>query len=172
VRFAAFTAIGRDWGFDPLRVRARLQVNKACERALNLFRRHSLQDVTLDPNCGFFLCVFHYRFVLGIIWVHQQSLAGKSSRAISSRFGPTSTFNCEIPVTLPVGRLMLSTSPIATGSLLSFANRRAEAWWRFRETLEPDQPDGAVIALPPKLDYPSTGARASSNSLKNRCDVK
>src|SRR3954454_5375874 len=32
---------------------------------------------------------------------------------------------------------------------LSFANRRAEAWWRFREALDPDQPDGATISLPP-----------------------
>jgi hypothetical protein len=32
---------------------------------------------------------------------------------------------------------------------LNFANRRAEAWWRFREALDPDQPDGATIALPP-----------------------
>jgi hypothetical protein len=32
---------------------------------------------------------------------------------------------------------------------LSFANRRAEAWWSFREALDPDQPDGAIIPLPP-----------------------
>ena len=32
---------------------------------------------------------------------------------------------------------------------LDFANRRAETWWRFREALDPDQPDGATIALPP-----------------------
>ena len=32
---------------------------------------------------------------------------------------------------------------------LQFANKRAEAWWRFREALDPDQPGGARIALPP-----------------------
>jgi hypothetical protein len=32
---------------------------------------------------------------------------------------------------------------------LSFANKRAEAWWKFREALDPDQPDGSAIALPP-----------------------
>jgi hypothetical protein len=32
---------------------------------------------------------------------------------------------------------------------LAFANRRAEAWWKFREALDPDQPDGSAIALPP-----------------------
>ncbi len=32
---------------------------------------------------------------------------------------------------------------------LSFANKRAEAWWKFREELDPDQPDGSAIALPP-----------------------
>jgi hypothetical protein len=32
---------------------------------------------------------------------------------------------------------------------LSFANKRAEVWWKFREALDPDQPDGSAIALPP-----------------------
>lgn len=32
---------------------------------------------------------------------------------------------------------------------LGFVNRRAEAYWRFREALDPDQPGGSVIALPP-----------------------
>ncbi len=32
---------------------------------------------------------------------------------------------------------------------LSFANRRSEAMWRFREALDPDQDGGSPIALPP-----------------------
>jgi hypothetical protein len=32
---------------------------------------------------------------------------------------------------------------------LSFANKRAEALWRFREALDPDQEGGSAIALPP-----------------------
>jgi hypothetical protein len=32
---------------------------------------------------------------------------------------------------------------------LKFSNKRAEAWWRFREALNPDQQGGSVIALPP-----------------------
>ena len=36
----------------------------------------------------------------------------------------------------------------AQGSGLKFANKRAEAWWRFREALDPDQDGGAAIALP------------------------
>ena len=32
---------------------------------------------------------------------------------------------------------------------LHFANKRAEAWWRFREELDPDQYGGSAIALPP-----------------------
>jgi hypothetical protein len=32
---------------------------------------------------------------------------------------------------------------------LAFANKRAEAWWRFREELDPDQEGGSAIALPP-----------------------
>jgi hypothetical protein len=31
----------------------------------------------------------------------------------------------------------------------AFANKRAEVWWRFREALDPDQPGGSPIALPP-----------------------
>ena len=30
---------------------------------------------------------------------------------------------------------------------LAFANKRAEVWWKFREALDPDQPDGSAIAL-------------------------
>lgn len=32
---------------------------------------------------------------------------------------------------------------------LRFANHRSEVWWRFREALDPDQPGGAQLALPP-----------------------
>src|SRR5262249_24123375 len=32
---------------------------------------------------------------------------------------------------------------------LSFYNKRAEAWWRMREELDPDQDDGCVLVLPP-----------------------
>jgi hypothetical protein len=32
---------------------------------------------------------------------------------------------------------------------LNFANKRAEAWWKFREALNPDQQGGSCIALPP-----------------------
>ena len=31
---------------------------------------------------------------------------------------------------------------------LGFSNKRAEAWWRFREALDPDQQGGSAIALP------------------------
>jgi hypothetical protein len=26
---------------------------------------------------------------------------------------------------------------------MAFANKRAEVWWKFREALDPDQPDGS-----------------------------
>lgn len=32
---------------------------------------------------------------------------------------------------------------------LTFKNKRAEAWWKFREELDPDQEGGSAIALPP-----------------------
>jgi hypothetical protein len=41
---------------------------------------------------------------------------------------------------------------VALGSGLRFANKRAEAWWRFREALDPDQEDGSGIALPPDAE--------------------
>jgi hypothetical protein len=40
----------------------------------------------------------------------------------------------------------------AIGTNISFANRRSEAWWRFREALDPDQEGGSIIALPPDTD--------------------
>lgn len=33
--------------------------------------------------------------------------------------------------------------------LLGLSNKRTECWWRFREALDPDQPGGSRIALPP-----------------------
>jgi hypothetical protein len=41
-----------------------------------------------------------------------------------------------------------STAKTIDGQL-HFANKRAEAWWRFREALDPDQEGGSAIALPP-----------------------
>jgi hypothetical protein len=41
-----------------------------------------------------------------------------------------------------------STARTKDGSL-SFANKRAQAWWKFREELDPEQEGGSVIALPP-----------------------
>lgn len=35
---------------------------------------------------------------------------------------------------------------------LNFVNKRAEAWWRLREELDPDQEGGSVIALPPSAE--------------------
>jgi hypothetical protein len=37
----------------------------------------------------------------------------------------------------------------AQGSTLGFYNKRAEAWWRFREALDPGQEGGSPMALPP-----------------------
>ncbi len=41
-----------------------------------------------------------------------------------------------------------STSKTKDGQL-TFANKRSEAWWKFREELDPDQEGGSVVALPP-----------------------
>ena len=41
------------------------------------------------------------------------------------------------------------------GSGRIFLNRRAEAWWRFREALNPDQTGGSQVALPPDPELTS-----------------
>lgn len=41
-----------------------------------------------------------------------------------------------------------STAKTKDGSL-GFYNKRAEAWWKFREELDPEQQGGSAIALPP-----------------------
>lgn len=41
------------------------------------------------------------------------------------------------------------TTARAAGSDLAFLNKRAEAYWRFREALDPGQEGGSPIALPP-----------------------
>lgn len=49
---------------------------------------------------------------------------------------------------LPFNGASTSSAKTKDGQL-SFANLRAEAWWRFREELDPDQEGGSAIALPP-----------------------
>lgn len=50
---------------------------------------------------------------------------------------------------LPFNNANASTARALDGSGRVFANKRSEAWWRFREALDPDQEGGSVIALPP-----------------------
>jgi hypothetical protein len=45
-----------------------------------------------------------------------------------------------------------SSSATAKGTGLRFANKRAEAYWRLREELDPDQEGGSPIALPPDAE--------------------
>jgi hypothetical protein len=63
---------------------------------------------------------------------------------------------------------------------LSFANKRAEAHWRFREALDPDQEGGSDIALPPDPELrdsdreqgrASQASRALSRQGRRSCDV-
>jgi hypothetical protein len=49
---------------------------------------------------------------------------------------------------LPFNGAGTSTGNSADGQL-SFVNMRAEAWWKFRDALNPDQDGGSPIALPP-----------------------
>lgn len=48
-----------------------------------------------------------------------------------------------------------SATSKAIHSGMSFLNKRAEAWWKFREALDPDQDGGSIIALPPDTELRS-----------------
>lgn len=69
---------------------------------------------------------------------------------VGGGYGGATTLRLEdngIPV-LAFNGSKRSTSNTKDGQL-KFANKRAEAWWRFREALDPDQEGGSIIALPP-----------------------
>lgn len=53
----------------------------------------------------------------------------------------------DIPYTRFNGQSASSSTALNSG--LKFYNKRAEAWWKFREALDPTQMGGSVIALPP-----------------------
>jgi hypothetical protein len=61
---------------------------------------------------------------------------------------------------------------------LAFVNRRAEAWWKCREELDPDQPGGSVIALPPDpelradLSAPTWSLRPNGILIESKDDLR
>jgi hypothetical protein len=61
---------------------------------------------------------------------------------------------------------------------LSFTNKRAEAWWRFREALDPDQKGGSVIALPDDpelradLTAPTYGVTDRGIRIESKDDIR
>jgi len=63
-----------------------------------------------------------------------------------------------------------STEVTRDAAKLAFVNRRAEAWWRFREALDPDQEGGSAIALPPddelKADLASAQWELTARGIK------
>ena len=70
-----------------------------------------------------------------------------------------------------------STAKTIDGQL-AFANKRAEAWWKFREALDPDQEGGSVIALPPDpelradLTAPTWTLTARGILLESKDDIR
>lgn len=52
-----------------------------------------------------------------------------------------------------------SSARARDGSKRPFINKRAEAWWRFREALDPDQPGGSIVCIP---DDPELTAELSA----------
>lgn len=61
---------------------------------------------------------------------------------------------------------------------LAFVNKRAEAWWRMREELDPDQEGGTAIALPPDpelradLSAPTWELKASGIQIESKDDIR
>ena len=61
---------------------------------------------------------------------------------------------------------------------LHFVNKRAEAWWRFREELDPDQQGGSAIALPPDpelradLAAPTYEVRANGILVESKNEIR
>jgi hypothetical protein len=59
-----------------------------------------------------------------------------------------------------------------------FANKRAEAWWRFREELDPDQEGGSAIALPPDQELladlvaPRWTLKAKGYQIESKDDIR
>jgi hypothetical protein len=59
-----------------------------------------------------------------------------------------------------------------------FANKRAEAWWRFREELDPDQEGGSAIALPPDQELladlvaPRWTLKARGYQIESKDDIR
>lgn len=61
---------------------------------------------------------------------------------------------------------------------LTFVNKRAESWWRLREALDPNEPGGSPIALPPDqmlladLTAPRWELTARGIKIEDKDDVK
>jgi len=60
----------------------------------------------------------------------------------------------------------------SVGSGLTFYNRRAEVYWRFREALDPDQEGGCKIALPPDSELRAELASPTWEYTKNGIQVE
>jgi hypothetical protein len=52
------------------------------------------------------------------------------------------------------------TTHVRDNGKLKFRNKRAEAWWRMREALDPSQEGGSIIALPPDSELKADLASA------------
>lgn len=81
-----------------------------------------------------------------------------------------------------IGHLDFNGASASTGMTkdgkLRFYNKRAEAWWKFREELDPGQPGGSAIALPPDpqlradLTAPTWELTTRGIKIESKDDIK
>lgn len=75
---------------------------------------------------------------------------------VGGGYGGSVTMRLKDNGVTPIAYNASSSSSVKTRDRhLTFANKRAEVWWRFREALDPDQEGGSLVALPPSPEVRS-----------------
>lgn len=115
---------------------------------------------TAEATTGTAAILMHRRNNCPVIVDHGGGFAGAVRTRLSDNGIPVVAFNGAN-----------ASTARAVGTNLPFANQRAEAWWRFREALDPDQEGGSVVALPPDPEL-RADLEAKRDQIDARFDVR
>lgn len=80
--------------------------------------------------------------------------------------------------TVPFNGANASNARTEDGAALTYTNKRAEAWWRLREALDPNRAGGSIIALPPDpelradLSAPTWKLGARGIQIEGKDDIR